>query len=634
MYRRVLQSLRSRPGLLNIQTLQRRFISATRVPPGTDSVKILEVSPRDGLQNISNPIPTSAKLEFIHRLIGTGLRNIETTSFVSPKWIPQLADNKQVFASALEMTRGQDINLPVLVPNMKGMEQAIESQASEVVVFASASEGFSRENTNCSVEEALLRAEAIVKVALQKGIRARGVVSCIFNCPYDGPTKPGAVLNVVRRFLEMGCYKVGLGDTVGVGTPNDVDSLLRVLLTEIPVEKLAGHFHDTYGQAISNVIKSYDMGIRSFDSSVAGLGGCPYAKGAKGNLATEDMVYTFERAGVQTGIDLAKLVETGEWISKTLNIPNGSRAGAALAAKSAVDQSPPAQGPASGIKPSKWETTLDTGEYRVSTAGSAVKVTLTRPKNGNAMTNAMLEGITKVFNDLSSNPDVFHIILEAEGKFYCTGMDLSSEGSTTSSADSTVKEAYYNKVVDFFAAIDNAPQTTIAAVNGSCYGGGVGLAFACDIRLVSSQAKFTMTEIKLGLTPAVISKYLVREWGPSFLREAMLTGREVGADELKRIGTIHNLVSDATELAQSAEDYLRRLAICAPRSATKCKELIKLGYTDAGKAPLDKNIKTTFARMMEPGSEGEFGTEQFRRKIKKIDWAGFWAGKSSVKAKL
>ena len=432
--------------------------------------------------------------------------------------------------------------------------------------------------------------------------------------------------------LDMGCYEVGLGDTLGVGTPHDVDKLLRVLLSEIPVEKLAGHFHDTYGQAVANVVKSYDLGIRAFDSSVAGLGGCPYAKGAKGNLATEDIIYTFDRAGVSTGVDLAELVQVGDWISNTLGLPNGSRAGSALVAKSSPDNPTKAE-KASPSQPIQWQLVKDEGDYRVSRSGNAVKITLTRPKNGNAMTTSMVDGITQQFKDLAKDPNVFHIVLDAEGKFFCTGMDLSSSGSSASS-DMNEKADYYGKVVDLFTAIEQAPQTTIAAIDGPCFGGGVGISFVCDIRLLSSKARFTLSEIKLGLSPAIISKYLVREWGVSFLREAMLTGREVAGEELKNIGAVHNVSPSSEALTEVLDGYLQRLSNCAPRSAAVCKELIRLGYDDAGGEKLEGKIRTTFAAMMEPGSEGEFGLKQFRNKIRRVDWGKFWASKAGNQSKL
>ena len=310
-----------------------RHQTAKSLSSSQPDVTILEVGPRDGLQNIKMQVPTNTKIELIRRLANTGLRNIEATSFVSPKWVPQMADSQEVINEANLIGESKNIWMPVLTPNMKGLDSAVKHGAKEVVVFVSASESFSWKNTNCSIEQALCRSKQIVQAAKEHGIRARGVISCIVACPYDGPTDPVKVLEIAKQLLEMGCYEVALGDTIGVATPHDIERLLKVLLSEIPAEKLAGHYHDTYGQAIANVVKSYEMGLRAFDSSIAGLGGCPYAKGAKGNLATEDMVYTFEKAGIRTGIDLKQLAEIGDWISREVNIPNNSRAGSALVAK-------------------------------------------------------------------------------------------------------------------------------------------------------------------------------------------------------------------------------------------------------------------------------------------------------------
>ncbi|KAK3703928.1 hypothetical protein LTR37_014146 [Vermiconidia calcicola] len=586
-------------------------------------VRILEVGPRDGLQNIKQKVDTHVKIELIQRLAASGLRAIEATSFVAPKWIPQLADSKEVMQHILDSGLNQSIRFPVLVPNMKGFERAALSRAEEAVVFASASEGFSRANTNCSVEEALSRAEEVVSASLSRGIRARGVISCIFECPYDGPTDPAQVLAVARRFLEMGCYEVGLGDTLGVGTAYDVEKLLRVLFTEIPAEKLAGHYHDTYGQAVANVVKSYEMGLKAFDSSVAGLGGCPYAKGASGNVATEDVVYMFERAGVRTGIDIHRLSETGDWISHKVNQKNNSRAGSALVARSRSAETSTTKA-ASEVSNLEWQVISDDGEHRVSRAGNVVKITLTRTRNGNALSNSMVEGITNLFHSLAKDTSVFHIVLDAEGKFFCTGMDLSSSGSTAT-GDPKIQDEYYNKVEALFSAITNSPQTTIAVIDGLCFGGGVGVAFACDVRLVSPTARFTMTEIKLGLSPATISRHMIREWGISFAREAMLSGREVTPEELKAIGAVHGIASSAEDLERMASEYLQRLRNSAPRSASAIKELVRKGWMDPGGDDQTRYIKQVFLEMMVPGSEGEHGMAQFRKKNKNIDWGHFWS---------
>ncbi|THW17238.1 pyruvate carboxyltransferase [Aureobasidium pullulans] len=296
------------------------------------AVRIVEVGPRDGLQNIKDVVPTATKIELIRRLAQTGLRTIEATSFVSPKWVPQLSDARDVMESMRSSVVQGDVSYPVLVPNMKGLEAAMALGVQEIGIFLSATDGFSRNNINCSVEESLVRARAVVDKARDQGIRVRGYLSCVVDCPYDGRTSPATVLNMTKKMLDMGCFEISLGDTTGTATPKDVRRLLEILLREIPAVKLAGHFHDSYGQAVANVKEAYQMGIRAFDSSVGGLGGCPYSPGAKGNVATEDVVYLFENMGIDTGVDLTKLANIGDWISQQLRTPNGSRVGAALVA--------------------------------------------------------------------------------------------------------------------------------------------------------------------------------------------------------------------------------------------------------------------------------------------------------------
>lgn len=428
----------------------------------------------------------------------------------------------------------------------------------------------------------------------------------------------------------MGCYEVGLGDTLGVGSAADTQRLLDLLLRDVSADKLACHFHDTYGQAVANVMCAYNMGIRTFDSSVAGLGGCPYAPGAKGNVATEDIVYALERSGASTGVDLDKLIDVGQWVSSELAIPYGSRAGAAIASKR--NNSNPSKA-ACGTLPSAafervWEAMDDRGEYRVSRSGTAVKITLARPQNGNALTDAMLQGVTTLYQDLANDPSVYHIVLAAEGRFFCTGMDLSGKTNTTSERGSGLN--YYSKVVALYDAIDQSPQTTIALVDGPCFGGGVGMTFACDVRLVSPRARWTLSEVKIGVSPAVISKYLVRELGPSVAREAMISGREMSPEELVRLGAIHGVAGNTEQLDESLNKYLDQLQKCAPRAAAVNKELVRLGWiAPQGKTQADL-VESTFANMMVPGSEGEHGIRQFRNKVKRFSWKEFWADKSPV----
>jgi hydroxymethylglutaryl-CoA lyase len=295
-----------------------------------ERVRIVEVGPRDGLQNEKNNVPTAIKLELIERLAAAGLRDIEVTSFVSPRWVPQMADQAEVMRG---LQRRANVNYPVLTPNLRGFEAAVAEGATEVAVFAAASEGFSQKNINCSIDESIDRFVPVLDAARRLGVKVRGYVSCVVACPYDGVIAPRNVAHVAARLHELGCYEVSLGDTIGAGTPGSVLRMLEAVAAKVPVGRLAGHYHDTYGMAIANVHASYEFGLRAFDSSVAGLGGCPYAKGATGNVATEDVVYLLHGLGAHTGIDLDALVDVGAWISAQLRRDNGARVGRAVLAR-------------------------------------------------------------------------------------------------------------------------------------------------------------------------------------------------------------------------------------------------------------------------------------------------------------
>ncbi|OIW20983.1 hypothetical protein TanjilG_26747 [Lupinus angustifolius] len=292
-------------------------------------VKIVEVGPRDGLQNEKNIVPTSVKIELIHRLASSGLSVIEATSFVSPKWIPQLADAKDVMKAVQNL---DGIRLPVLTPNLKGFDAAVAAGAREIAVFASASESFSKSNINCSIEESLARYRAVTRAANELSIPVRGYVSCVVGCPVEGQISPSKVAYVAKELYDMGCFEISLGDTIGVGTPGTVVPMLLAVMAVVPAEKLAVHFHDTYGQSLPNILVSLQMGISAVDSSVSGLGGCPYAKGASGNVATEDVVYMLNGLGVKTNVDIGKLMLAGDFINKHLRRPSGSKTAVALTA--------------------------------------------------------------------------------------------------------------------------------------------------------------------------------------------------------------------------------------------------------------------------------------------------------------
>ncbi len=295
-------------------------------------VKIVEVGPRDGLQNESQLVPSAVKIGLIDRLGAAGLTAIEATAFVSPKWVPQMGDASEVMAG---MQRRPGVGYPVLVPNMQGYEQAVMAGAQEVAVFAAASEAFSRKNINCSIAESLERFRPVMEAARRDGVRVRGYVSCVAGCPYQGEVQPASVAEVTARLLEMGCYEVSLGDTIGVGTPASVMRMLDEVALLVPVERLAGHYHDTWGMALANIYASLEMGVAVFDASVAGLGGCPYAAGASGNVATEDVVYLLNGLGIDTGVDLDRLVDAGAWICAELGRAPSSKVARAVLAKRA-----------------------------------------------------------------------------------------------------------------------------------------------------------------------------------------------------------------------------------------------------------------------------------------------------------
>ena len=295
-------------------------------------VTLVDVGPRDGLQNESQPVPAATKVELVHRLQAAGLREIEVTSFVSPKWVPQMGDNAEVMAG---ITRRAGVRYSVLTPNMKGFEGALAAKADEVVIFAAASEAFSQRNINCSIAESIERFRPVAEAARAHGMKVRSAVSCALGCPYQGKVGIDAVDDVVQRLLDIGSHHIGIADTIGVGTAGQVQRVMEAAMKRVPLAELSGHFHDTYGQALTNIHACLQLGVHTFDASVAGLGGCPYAKGATGNVATEDVVYLLHGLGIQTGIDLDALVDAGAFISDALGRPTASRVARATLAKRA-----------------------------------------------------------------------------------------------------------------------------------------------------------------------------------------------------------------------------------------------------------------------------------------------------------
>ena len=295
-------------------------------------VRIVEVGPRDGLQNERAQVPARVKIELIERLAEAGLPAVEATAFVSPKWIPQMADHAEVLAG---IRRRPGVSYPVLTPNLKGFEAALAAGATEVAIFGAASEAFSRKNINCSIAESLERFRRVAQAARAAGVKLRGYVSCVLGCPYEGEVRPAQVAAVAGALYDMVCYEISLGDTIGVGTPRRTRAMLEAVSTRVPRERLAGHYHDTYGQALANMYASLEAGVATFDASVAGLGGCPYAAGASGNVATEDVLYMLNGLGIETGVDLARVAEIGRWICGVLGRESTSKAGKALQARRA-----------------------------------------------------------------------------------------------------------------------------------------------------------------------------------------------------------------------------------------------------------------------------------------------------------
>lgn len=290
-------------------------------------VRIVEVGPRDGLQNEKQPIDIAVKIELIEKLVEAGLSYVESGSFVNPKWIPQMAGSEAVFAG---LKRKQGVTYAALTPNEKGLERALAAGVREVAVFAAASESFSQKNINCSIEESIQRFQPVMQNAKAEGIQVRGYVSCVLGCPYEGDIDVSKVAEVANTLYQMGCHEISLGDTIGVGTPDAARAMLLEVASKVPVENLAVHFHDTYGQALANIYACLQEGVAVIDSSIAGLGGCPYAKGASGNVATEDVVYMLNGLGIESGISLEKLIDAGNFISAKLGRKNSSRVAQAL----------------------------------------------------------------------------------------------------------------------------------------------------------------------------------------------------------------------------------------------------------------------------------------------------------------
>ena len=446
-------------------------------------------------------------------------------------------------------------------------------------------------------------------------------MSCIFACPFDGAVAHESVLWCVKRLLEADCYEVSLGDTTGVGCPGDVASLLNYLAQHgVPIERLAGHFHDTYGQALANVWAAMGKGIRAFDTSVAGLGGCPYAPGVKGNLASEDLVYSLHKAGIATGIDYDALVEVGRFVQTDLALGNHSRAGTAssslLASKS------------SRVDRLHWSEDLVGQELEVHRSGRNLRITLNRPQNGNALTRQLIAGIVRIFENHAKDASISRIIISASGRFFCTGMDL-GKGTSNVARGSDQASEQYALLTGLFKTIDDSPKVTIACVQGPAFGGGAGLAFACDIRLMAESASIRLSEVRLGLVPATIFGIVIRELGVAFTREAMLTGRTVSATQLAQLGKV---TMPTDELAVALESCLNDLRRAAPGASGLIKGLVRANQQQSIEH-FQHQVKDTFFYMMAESKESAHGLAEFQRGVKDVDWDSF-GGSRALASKL
>ncbi|KAG7044792.1 3-hydroxymethyl-3-methylglutaryl-CoA lyase [Colletotrichum scovillei] len=495
----------------HLQRLSVFSSTETRFPlnmAGPKTVRIVEVGPRDGLQNVKTVVDTSTKLELIQRLQGAGLQNIEITSVVSPKAIPQLADCRKILSAPVvkrwQQTDGT-LRMPVLVPNTKGFRIALEHGVREVAVFVSATEGFSRANINCTVDESLERAKQVAAEASAAGVLVRGYVSCIFADPFDGPTPLPAVSRAVRSLLDMGCYEA-----------------------------------------------------------------------------------------------LAK--------------PNDSRAGAALASKSKISSTKSSSKITDRRKEALgWSVLQQSDNIVVRGAGANGNIVLNKPRNGNTLTFPMISEIIQAFKSFESDASISRILISANGKFFCTGMDLSQAAQAVGrGGDASSK--LFQALTDLFELIDKSPKVTIACIQGPAFGGGIGLAFACDIRISISSASFTLSEAKLGMCPAVISKYVIREWGFGLSREAMLTARSLTASELKSAGAISMVAETPSELDIITKTLLAQLRHSSPGGSSMSKELVKLSWRHAGKPEQRDGISRLFKTMMEPGSDAVHGIAEFQQK--------------------
>jgi hydroxymethylglutaryl-CoA lyase len=553
-------------------------------------VRIVEVGPRDGLQSIKDAVPTEVKIELIQRLRRAGLRSIELTSVVSTRKVPQLADCQEILTNPaikdlIQHSEGNSLRLPVLTPNLKGLEIALSRGVKEVAVFISATEGFSEANINCSVEQGIKNARAVAQKAIEAGIAVRGYVychmhkqssrlliriyryvSCIFVDPYDGPTNPSSVLHCVQELLQMGCYEVSLGDTTGAGTPAKVATLIRYLEKNgIPLKRLAGHFHDTYGQAVANVLQAYICGIRVFDASVGGLGGCPFAPGAKGNVATEDVVLMFQNAGIQTGINLADLVATGNWINQQVRGSSES-----LRSDFSTDTVDTLQQKSRPRDKELWlpsfrpmsmkymKTSLKRVKYAdkirfLQSENGDLKIILNRPNRGNLLTRSMITSLIKCLKTYHDNPSVSRVVITGTGPYFCAGVDMKRECSESSAERNNA----FDLLVQLFEIIDQYPKPVIACLNGHACGAGVALAFACDERIMIQSATINLNPTKeKNILTDLLSRYFSSAANGEDALPRKLSSRPLTGSELQFLGLVSEIAEGKKDMQTKLESYL------------------------------------------------------------------------------
>ncbi len=495
-------------------------------------VTIKEVGPRDGLQNESKFIETQDKVDWINLLSKTGLDYIEVSSFVHPKWIPQLADSEQVLKS---INREKGVTYAALVPNIRGLERALTCNVNEVSVFMSASEGHNKSNINKTIDETFPVLKEVVDEALKANVKVRGYVSTVIACPYDGPVSPEQVLKVVDRLAEMGVYEISLGDTIGVGVPTQVESLLSTLLKHFPSNLFAMHFHDTRGTALANVVKSLEMGITTFDSSTGGLGGCPYAKGASGNVSTEDLLYMLSAMNIETGVNQEALMKLQE------------------------------------MKGALTLTTLV--QFNEIEKGIGL-ITLNRPEAANAMSIQLLTDLNECLDEVAKNREIRVVLITGSGdKAFCAGADLKERKNMN---EQQVRETV-RLIGSTVNRVEALPQPVIAVLNGVAFGGGLELALACDLRIASSEAKMGLTEVSLGIIPgAGGTQRLPRLIGLGKAKELIYTARRITASEALEINLINEVV-EKEDLLKRATELAREIAKNAPLSLIQAKIAINKG---------------------------------------------------------